>query len=72
VNLQSELQARFQNEGGGIICKIDIDQTGERFIDVGEQAHRVSTEVEMPITIIYDTESYKFKLYGIQNSATNQ
>jgi hypothetical protein len=55
VNLQSELQTRFQNEGGGIICKIDIDQTGERFVDLQEKAHKGTNEVEMPITIVYDT-----------------
>jgi hypothetical protein len=70
VNLQFELQTRFQNDGSVTIYKTEISENGLEFVDVGERTHNVNWEVEMPITIVYDKESFKFKLHGKQNSGT--
>ena len=70
VNLQFELQTRFQNDGSVTIYKTEISENGLEFVDNGERTHNVNGEVEMPITIVYDKESFKFKLHGKQNSGT--
>ena len=66
LSLQLNIQTQFTNASGNKIFKTDIDNSG--YLGAGSFVHQVDTETTMPITINYNPTTYKFSLYGNQES----